>query len=156
MIQFHLLSLQTSKVKEITEDKKINNNNYNKSKYYMAEMKKVELDPVRLSIEPKTRLLVVEQDGNEIKLTRNQVNNLRKLREGAFEDNVFTSTIIPRNRFQMDANGGIVASCLNEISNDNVTIKRHRKKDDLQRIFDYVEKNKGRIAWDRDFKGRFI
>lgn len=122
----------------------------------MAELKKVSLDPVRLSIEPKTKLLVIEQDGNEIKVTRNQVNNLRKLREGSFDGNVFTSTIIPRNRFQMDANGSIVATCINEYNNDTVTIKRHRKVDDLQRIFDYVEKNKGRIAWDRDFKGKFM
>ena len=46
----------------------------------MSEIKL--LQPVQLSIEPQTRLLLVKQGENVIKLTRDSVSKLEKLRKG--------------------------------------------------------------------------
>lgn len=45
----------------------------------MADLKVTELKPVQLSIEPKTRLLVVKQGENEVKISRDSVVNMKKL-----------------------------------------------------------------------------
>ena len=121
----------------------------------MAELKKIELNPVQLSIEPKTRLLVIKQGDNEVKLTRDGVIGLKKLREGKFESGVYTSTLLPRNRFTVAENGTITVVCKDDWEDNTVVIANHKKLDDLQRINEFVDKNKARIAWERDFKSRF-
>ena len=121
----------------------------------MAELKKIELSPVQLSIEPKTRLLVIKQGDNEVKLTRDSVIGLKKLREGKFESGVYTSTLLPRNRCTVAENGSITIVCKDEFEDNVVLLANHKKLDDYQRVQDYVDKNKGRIAWERDFRGRY-
>lgn len=121
----------------------------------MAELKKIELNPVQLSIEPTTRLLVVKQGDNEIKLTRDSVIGMKKLREGKFEGDVYTSSLLPRNRFKMAENGSITITCKDDYEDNVVFIANHKKLDDYQRIQDFVDKNRARIAWDREFKRRF-
>jgi hypothetical protein len=121
----------------------------------MAELKKVELNPVQLSIEPTTRLIVVKQGSNEVKISRDSVINMKRLREGKYETNAFISSLVPRNRFTVAENGTITIVCKDDWSDNVVVIANHRKLDDLQRIQDFVDKNKGRIAWEREFKGRY-
>jgi hypothetical protein len=121
----------------------------------MEELKKVTLDPVQLSIEPQTKFLVLKQGKNEVKITRDNVINMKKLREGKIEANAFCSTLTPRNRFTVAENGTITIVCKDDWSDNVVVIANHRKLDDLQRIQDFVDKNKGRIAWEREFKGRY-
>jgi len=115
----------------------------------------VELSPVQLEIEPKTRLLLIKQGGNEVKLGRESVMAMRKLREGKYESGVYTSSLVPRNRFTVAENGTITITCKDEWSDNVVTIANHKKLDDLERIQDYVNKNKTRIAWEKEFKGRY-
>lgn len=115
----------------------------------MANIRK--LNPVQLSIEPKTKLLVLRQNDNEVKLTRNDVNDMKKLRKGLFDLNSFCSSLIPRKRFSMDENGSITISCKDTWEDNTVTLTNHKKLDDLQRVIDFVEGNKPYIAWERDF-----
>lgn len=117
-------------------------------------LKKVMLEPVQLSIEPQTRLLLVQQGDNTIRMTRDQVNKLKRLRENEFEDNVFTSTLKPTNKFQKNDTGSIIASCVNDYGDDTVVIQNTKRWDDLARITAFVDQNKTRIAWSRDFKRR--
>lgn len=118
----------------------------------MINIKK--LNPVQLSIEPKTKLLVLKQDGNEVKLTRDDVNDMKRLRKGLFDLNAFCSSLIPRKRFSMDENGSITISCKDTWEDNTVTLTNHKKLDDLQRVIDFVEGNKPYIAWEREFGKR--
>lgn len=121
----------------------------------MANLKTVELSPVQLSIEPNTRLLVVKQGDNEVKITRDHVIKMRKLREGTMPNECFTSTLSPRSRFTMAENGTITITCKDDWSDNVVVIANHKKLDDLARIQQFVDKNKTRIAWEREFKGKY-
>lgn len=119
------------------------------------------LHPVQLSIEKPSRLLLVKQGDNVVKLTRNDVIKLDKLHKGELKDiggktlNVFTSQLIPRNRFTVAENGYIVITCKDEFESNVVVIAIHKKLDDLQRILDFVEKNNTKIAWSKEFRGRY-
>jgi hypothetical protein len=114
-----------------------------------------ELRPVQLSIEPQSRLLLVKQGDNVVKLTRDSVIAMKKLRRGEYKEGVYTSSLVPRNRFQVSENGYISIVCKDDIDSNVVIIANHRKLDDLQRISDFVDKNKTRIAWEREFRGRW-
>ena len=120
-----------------------------------------DLQPVQLSIEPQTRLLLVKQGENVIKLTRDCVAKLEKLRKGELKDiggrtlDRFTTKLVPLNRCVLAENGYISISCIDEYESNSVVIANHKKLDDLQRILDFVDKNKARIAWDKDFRGRW-
>jgi hypothetical protein len=121
----------------------------------MSELKMVELSPVQLEIEPKTRLLLIKQGSNEVKLGRESVMAMRKLREGKYESGVYTSSLVPRNRFTVAENGTISIVCKDDFESNAVVVANHKKLDDLKRIEEFVNKNKGRIAWEREFKGRY-
>jgi hypothetical protein len=121
----------------------------------MTELRTVDLHPVQMSIEPQTRLLVLKQGDNEVKITRDHVIKMRKLREGTLPNGCFTSLLSPRNRFTMTESGTITIACKDEWEDNTVVIANHKKLDDLQRISEFVDKNKGRIAWEREFKGRY-
>ncbi len=121
----------------------------------MANLKTIDLHPVQLSIEPQTRLLIVKQGENEVKITRDHVVKMKKLRDGSLPNGCFTSTLLPRNRFTMAENGTITIECKDDWGDNSVTIANHKKLDDLKRIEDFVNKNKARIAWEREFKGRY-
>ena len=121
----------------------------------MANLKTIELNPVQLSIEPKTRLLVVKQGDNEVKITRDHVIKMKKLREGTLPNDCFTSLLLPRNRFTVAENGTITIVCKDEWSDNVVVIANHKKLDDLERIQQFVDKNKARIAWEKEFNGRY-
>ena len=108
----------------------------------MANLKTIELNPVQLSIEPKTRLL-------------DHVIKMKKLREGTLPNDCFTSLLLPRNRFTVAENGTITIVCKDEWSDNVVVIANHKKLDDLERIQQFVDKNKARIAWEKEFKGRY-
>lgn len=121
----------------------------------MTELKMAELRPVQMSIEPHTRLLVLKQGENEVKITRDHVIKMKKLRDGTLPNESFTSLMSPRNRFTVAENGTITIVCKDDWEDNKVVIANHKKLDDLQRINEFVDKNKGRIAWEREFKGRY-
>lgn len=121
----------------------------------MEELKKIELEPVQLSIEPKTRLLVIKQGKNEVKFTRDAVIGMKKVSEGKIESGVYTSTILPRNRITASENGSISIICKDDWEDNIVVLKRYKKIDDYQRVLDYVDNNRAKIAWDREFRGRY-
>ena len=52
----------------------------------MSNLSNLNFNPVQLSIEQGTRLLVIKQGDNEVKLTREDINGLKKLREGGFNE----------------------------------------------------------------------
>ena len=119
----------------------------------MEKLMKVTLDPVQLSIEPQTKFLVLKQGKNEVKITRDNVINMKKLREGKIEANAFCSSLTPRNRFTVAENGNITIVCKDDYE-DNIVILTN-KFHDLKRIEEFVDKNRARIAWEREFKGRY-
>lgn len=118
-------------------------------------IKITELKPVQLSIEPTTNLLLVKQGNNTVKLTRDSVIGMKRLREGFYKEGVYTSSLIPRNRFTIDENGTITIVCNDEYESNSVKIYNHKKLDDLERINEFVNKNKASIAWEREFKRRY-
>ena len=126
------------------------------SEVNQPQLKKVSLDSVvELSIEPKTRLLIIRQGDNEVKLTRDAIIGMKRLHDGENANGVYTSTLIPRSRFTASADGAISIVCKDDWESNVVLLKKHHKKvDDYQRVIDYVEKNKARIAWAKEFKGR--
>ena len=122
------------------------------------------LKPVQLSIEPQTRLLSIKQGDNEVKLTREDINGLQKLRNGDFNEigpkgekllGGYITKLVPKSRCTVDENGSITIICKDEWENNVVVIANHKKLDDLARIQQYVNKNKSRIAWAKEFKGRY-
>jgi hypothetical protein len=123
-----------------------------------------DLTPVQMAIEPQTRLLVVTQGENIIKFTRDDVNNLQKLRNGEFNEigpkgekllGGYITKLVPKSRCTVDENGSITITCKDEWEDNVVVIINHKKLDDLARLMQYVNKNKGRIAWAKEFKGRY-
>ena len=112
------------------------------------------LSPVQISIDKLTGMLELKQGQNKVKLTRDDVFNMGKLYQGKFDANGFTSSVISHQHFAVDPDGIITISCQDEYENTTVFVKKHRKTHDLERIQEFVNHNKGRIAWDRDFRGR--
>ena len=127
----------------------------------MSNLSNLNLNPVQLSIEQGTRLLLVKQGDNVVKLTRDDVLKLAKLRDGELKDmggktlSSYTTQLIPRSRCTVAENGSITITCKDEWESNVITIVNHKKLDDLARIQQFVDKNKPRIAWAKDFKGRY-
>lgn len=120
----------------------------------MGQLKITELKPLQISVEPKTNLLVLKQGDSEVKITRDHVINMKRLRDGSLPYDGFTSNLMPRNRFTIDDNGTITITCKDEWEDNEVIVANHKKLDDLKRIQDFVDKHKRVLAWERDFKGR--
>lgn len=123
-----------------------------------------DLTPVQMAVEPQTRLLVVTQGNNTIKLTRDDVNNLQKLRNGEFNEigpkgekllGAFRTKLIPQSRCTVDENGNISIVCKDEYENNSIVLANHKKLNDLQRVLDFVKKNNSRIAWAKEFRGKY-
>ena len=123
-----------------------------------------DLTPVQMAIEPQTRLLVVTQGENIIKFTRDDVNNLQKLRNGEFNEigpkgekllGAFRTKLIPQSRCTVDENGNISIVCKDEYENNSIVLANHKKLNDLQRVLDFVKKHNSRIAWSKEFRGRY-
>ena len=127
----------------------------------MTEKSLKELNPIQITLDKRSRLLQLKQGENVVRITRDCVNKLEKLRKGELKDiggktlNSFTTKLVPLNRCVLAENGYISISCKDEWEDNVVIIANHKKLDDLQRIIDFVDKNKTRIAWDRDFKGKY-
>ena len=119
-----------------------------------TETKNIGLGPVQLTIDAPTGLLSLTQGTSTVKVTRDDVFNMSKLREGKFDANAFISTITPHQRFSVDTEGDITISCKDDYENTTVVIGRHRRVHDFERIQEFVNHNKAKISWDRDFRGR--
>lgn len=101
---------------------------------------------IGLSIEPKTHVLVISQGANEIKITKDQVNDLRMLKEGTkYRDGVFT-TRFPSNRFEKGDNGVIIGRAVSEFNDAVVTLDEAQ----VDKIVKYMDKNRPYITWTRD------
>ena len=111
--------------------------------------------PVDIGIDRKTRLIVVKQGEQTIRLTKDQVSVLNRLRKGEMPNDGYITTTLPRTRFKV-MNDDMISMCSDDGSEKNLIIlKRTRKYDDLERITAFMESNRPRIAWSRDFKKRF-
>ena len=129
----------------------------------MSNLANLNLKPVQLSIEEGTRLLLVKQADSTVKLTRDDIIGLKKLRDGGFNEigpkgekllGGYITKLVPKSRCTVAENGSITITCKDEWESNVITIVNHKKLDDLERIQNYVDKHKGRIAWAREFKGR--
>ena len=127
----------------------------------MNEISVKELRPVQLSIEPHSHLLLVAQGDNVVKFAREDINGLKKLRSGELTDiggrvlKSYTTKLAPRSCCRVSENGFISVSCTDGEESNVVIIANHKKLDDLQRISDFVDKNKAKIAWAKEFRGRW-
>ena len=110
--------------------------------------------PVDIGIDRKARLIVVKQGGQTIRLTKDQVSVLNRLRKGEMPNDGYITTTFPRTRFKV-MNEDMISMCSDDGSEKNlIVLKRTRKYDDLERITAFMEANRPRIAWSRDFKKR--
>ena len=93
------------------------------------QIKKVSLDSaVKLSIEPKTRLLIIKQGDNEVKLTRDAIVGMRKLHDGENENEAYVSPLIPRSRFTVEKDGSVSIICKDEWESNIILLKKHSKE----------------------------
>ena len=114
-------------------------------------LKKISLDQITLGIDPVTRMVTLKQGENVIKMTRDQVNGIKALKEGKYpETNMYTSQIIPRNKFRLQPTGAILAECTDEYNAATILINSRGYKG----ILSYFDSNRGKISWDRDLKRR--
>lgn len=120
----------------------------------MGTLSKITLKPLEIGIEPRSRLLYIQQGENVIRMTRDEINNLRKLRNGEFRDSQFAGQILPRNYYELKENGNIVAKSTDGDITNTVLIQKTKKFDDVERIVSFADLNHGNIAWTRDFRGR--
>lgn len=94
----------------------------------------------------------VKQGDNAVYLTKNDVNALKMLKEGKFEDNVYTGYTLPRVRYAlMKDNNSILATCSDD-GHDDVVVMSPKT---LKRIINFRDENRPRIAWDRDFRRKW-
>ena len=101
---------------------------------------------INLTIEYPTHVLVVSQGDNEIKLTKDQVNDLRMLKEGTkYKDGVFTSQF-PSNRFEKYDNGNIIIKAVSEF-NDGIVVLN---SDQVDKVVRFKDKHRPKITWTRD------
>lgn len=120
----------------------------------MGNLTKITLKPLEIGIEPKSHLLYIQQGENVIRMTRDEVNNLRKLRNGEFRDNQFAGQVVPRNYYEMKENGNIIVKSTDGDISNTVLIQKCKRFDDVERILSFADLNHGSIAWTRDFRGR--
>ena len=101
---------------------------------------------INLSIEYPSHVIVISQGDNQIKVTKDQVNDLRMLKDGTkYADGVFT-TQFPSNRFEKHDNGNIVARAVSEF-NDAIVVLNPSQVDKVVR---FMDKNRPKITWTRD------
>lgn len=94
------------------------------------------------------RLMVVEQNSKKIKLTKDQVNDIRMLRDGVkYTEGVFTSKF-PENRFEKIGKNSILATSME--SQESITLDNAQ----IDKIVRFMDKNRPRLAWTRDFSMR--
>ena len=111
-------------------------------------LKQIQLEQIQLGIHPTTKMLTIKQGDNVISMTRDQVIGLKKLKEGNFETNIYTSKLTPRNSFKLTPQGTILATCNDQYHEATVLINRLGYKG----ILNYVESKKAIISWDKDLK----
>ena len=111
-------------------------------------LKQIALEQIQLGIHPTTKMLSIKQGDNVIHLTRDQVIGIKKLKEGNFETNIYTSKLAPRNTFKLTDTGAIIASCNDQYHEATILINRLGYKG----ILNYVDAKKAVIAWDKDLK----
>lgn len=114
-------------------------------------MIKIVNEPVTLSIEPMTRLISVKQGTNEATLSKNDVNVVDGLYNGTRTD-AYTSTVTGLH-FSRTPEGVLITNDEQECA---VLLKKRKKGagNDIFRIKNFMEANRPKIAWDRDFRYR--
>lgn len=95
------------------------------------------------------RTIQVKQGDNAIYMTKNDVNLLRMLQEGQF-DGSCCSSVLPRTRYVVMSDGGILATCKDDAHNDVVYLSPKT----IKWITKFRDNNRPRLAWDRDLMRR--
>lgn len=106
--------------------------------------------PIKLNIEPISRLVTVEQGDNSMVLTYEQITALKALSEGSIE--TYISTVKPINKFKLLKNYTILVEC-NE-TNSTFYLRADDKRNDIEQLLVLQESNKGCIARNKDIKNK--
>lgn len=115
-------------------------------------MIKITNEPVAITIERPTKMLLIKQGDSQIRMTKNDVNRLQMLRDGRY-DGFINSITNYRFRLQPDKKSILVTSTEN--TDDAVYLtERKRGGDDVVRIQTFRDNNRPRIAFDADIKHR--
>lgn len=115
----------------------------------MGNLKPITNAAVTLGIHPITKMLSVKQGDNVIHMTRDQANGLKSLKDKKNpEINTYTSQTYPTNRFKLTQQGTVLVECTDKYNEATILLNRHS----IKGILDYVDANKGKIAWDRDIR----
>lgn len=103
--------------------------------------------PINLSIEPISRLVLVRQGNNSIKLTVEQINGLKRLKMCEIE--TYQSKVKPKNSFKLLKNFNILAKC---IETNSIILFDTNERKDIDILANFLENNRGKIARDIDLK----
>ena len=112
-------------------------------------MERIVNEPIMLSIEPITRLILVKQGTNEATLSKNDVNVVDGLFSGVRTDNYVSN--VTGCRFSKTEGGVIITNA------EQTLLLKKRKKgagNDILRLKNFMEVHRPQIAWDRDFRRR--
>ena len=112
-------------------------------------MIKITREPVTISIERPTKLLLVKQGESEIKMTKNDINCLKMLKEGKIDGGFVGKVTKYRYRLQPDGVSVLVTSPEDETA---VYLSTYKRSDDFKRIESFRDKNRPRLAFDGDLK----
>ncbi len=104
--------------------------------------------PIKTNLEPKSRLVLIQQGSNTIKVTVEQIAALKELREGKAEN--YRSRMKPHNKFKLMKNFNILGEC--EETDSIIYFQCNEERDDVKTLCDFLENNRGNIARERDFK----
>lgn len=99
----------------------------------------------------RRRAIEVKRGDNAIYLTKNDVAALNHLINGTKYEGVYTSNTLPRTRYALAKDGTILATCKADGHDEAIVITPKVVK----QITQFRENNSPKIAWDRDFKGRW-
>ncbi len=115
-------------------------------------MKQITNVPISISIEPKTRFMVLKQGENEVRITKDDAYFIKCTGKGENPES-YTSGVTGCHFATCGEEGkkGVIIS-----DNENTVLLKKRKKgkNDFYNVEQYVEKNRPRIAWNRDFRYR--
>lgn len=134
---------------------KSNDKQQNKSSHMEDNIINTNSEPVELSVDRRSKLLVVKQGNYQIRLTKDQVTALNKLRNGEMPNDAYITSTMPRTRFKLQSNGTISMRNNDGVEQNLIVLKKTRRYDDLERITAFMEANRPHIAWSRDFKKRY-
>lgn len=106
--------------------------------------------PIKINLEPISKLVEVTQGESIIRLTVEQITALKQLRDG--KCTFYSSFPKPKNSFKLMKNYNVLVECAENGS--TILLVDNDERNDFKVIFDFLESKRGKIARDREFKNR--